>query len=165
MEQIFKHPNNINNLCLLINTELSNKNIILNKDIISNNVNKNINEIFSKFNTKKAVKDKYNVYLKQLNNKVIQKSLLMLNAMSNSLNQNQNQNQNIQKKKEEENDFFNTLSQIEDNLDDQFNLDNNLLNILENYEENEESNLSFEDKMKKMENERSNLLNSRIGRQ
>ena len=25
MEQIFKHPNNINNLCLLINTELQKK--------------------------------------------------------------------------------------------------------------------------------------------
>ena len=50
--------------------------------------------------------------------------------------------------KKEEIDFFNPISDIEENLDNQFNIDNNLLNILENYEENDDSNLSFEEKMK-----------------
>lgn len=165
MEQIFKHPNNINNLCLLIQTELTKNNIHLNKNIITDNLNSNINQIFSKFNTKKAVKDKYNIYLKQLNNKVIQKSLSMLNN-SVSLSQPQSkiqQTQQIQKQKEmkeitNENDFFNPVSDIEENLDNQFNLDNSLMNMLENYEQNPDTELSFEEKMKRLENERSNLL-------
>ena len=177
MEQIFKHPNNINNLCLLIQTELSKNNVPVNKTTVSENVNSNINHIFSKFNSKKAVKDKYNIYLKQLNNKVINKSLTMLSSQPSQESQlfMQQTQQNLpileQQQPEineqtneskinsiEENDFFNPLPDIEENLDNQFNVDNGLVDILENYEENEDTQLSFEEKMKKLENERSGLI-------
>ena len=62
---------------------------MIDKNVINNNVNNNVNQIYSKFNEKKAIKDKYNIYLKQLNNKVIQKSLLMLNALNNSIPKNE----------------------------------------------------------------------------
>jgi hypothetical protein len=136
MNDIYMSEYNIRDITNQVSNELNIQNILTDNQKIKEKTILYMQQIISKFNANKANQAKYNLYLQQMNEKAIKKTIHYF--------------QNEQK----QNESF--------DIDSQFSSNNELERILKHYEENENDNITFEQRLKMVEKERNsvNITNS-----